>query len=99
MLITASPAGLIWEMWDKALGNRDNRTEANTRRILTTLFNRLYVLRNQCMHGSATWQGSVNRDQVRSGAKIMGTLMPLFTDLMMSSPNIDWGEPEYPVVS
>ena len=32
--------------------------------ILNTLFDRLYVLRIQLMHGGATWQGSVNRAQV-----------------------------------
>ena len=67
--------------------------------ILTTVFDRLYVLRIQLMHGGATWRSSVNRDQVRDGARILAFLVPLFVDLMMSRPDIDWGPPDYPVVS
>lgn len=66
--------------------------------ILTTLFDRLYVLRNQLIHGGATWGSAVNRDQVRDGASIMALLVPLFIDLMMDNPEVAWGEPYYPVV-
>jgi len=31
------------------------------------LFDRLYVLRNQLVHGGSTWKSKVNRDQVRDG--------------------------------
>ena len=65
--------------------------------VLMTLFNRLYVLRNQLMHGGATWGGKVNRRQVGDGAAIMGALVPHFVDLMMDHPDEDWGEPPYPV--
>ena len=66
--------------------------------ILSTIFDRLYVLRNQLMHGSATWDSSINRNQVRDGAKIMGWLLPLFIDIMMDNPNENWGQPPYPVI-
>ncbi|MFW6094433.1 MAG: hypothetical protein ACODAC_10715 [Pseudomonadota bacterium] len=75
-----------------ALGNRDTET------ILTTLFDRLYVLRNQLVHGGATWNSQVNRDQVRDGARIMALLVPRFIDLMMDHPEVAWGAPYYPVV-
>ena len=39
----------------------------DTRLILNLLFDRLYVLRNQILHGGATWNSSVNRSQVRDG--------------------------------
>ena len=61
-----------------------------------TLFDRLYVLRNQLLHGGATWQGSVNRSQVTKGAEIMAVLMPQFVKLMMDNPLSDWGKPYYP---
>ena len=77
----------------RALDRRD------TKSILRTLFYRLYVLRNQLVHGGATWQGSVNRRQVEDGARILAFLVPLFIDLMMSNPEIDWGVPPYPVVT
>jgi predicted metal-dependent hydrolase len=50
--------------------------ERRTARILSTLFDRLYALRNQLVHGGATWSSSVNRDQVRDGAAVLGSLLP-----------------------
>lgn len=70
----------------------------DTPRILSILFDRLYVLRNQLVHGGATWNSAVNRDQVRDGASILGCLLPIFIDLMMSNPAHDWVMPHYPVV-
>lgn len=74
------------------LGRRD------TLGVLMTLFDRLYVLRNQLVHGGATWSGRVNRDQVHDGARILGFLVPIFIDLMMDNPEAEWGPPYYPVV-
>ena len=62
------------------------------------LFDRLYVLRNQLVHGGATWNSSVNREQVKDGANILSFLVPIFVDLMMDNPQTDWGAPYYPVV-
>jgi hypothetical protein len=70
----------------------------DTSGILSIVFDRLYVLRNQLVHGGATWNSSVNRDQVRDGAAILGRLLPLFIDIMMDNPKRDWGRPFYPVV-
>lgn len=67
-------------------------------RVLSFVFDRLYVLRNQLVHGGSTWNSGVNRAQVRDGAAILGFLMPVFVDLMMDNPHEDWGRPFYPVV-
>lgn len=67
----------------------------DTRTILIELFDRLYVLRNQIMHGGATWKGDVNRSQVQDGALIMKFLVPCFASLMMSNPRSDWGPLRY----
>ena len=67
--------------------------KANTLVILNNLFDRLYVLRNQLMHGGATWQSSVNRAQVGDGARIMAFLVPLLVGQMMANPGEDWGSP------
>ena len=72
--------------------------QMDTVKILTILFDRLYVLRNQIVHGGATWNSAVNRDQLRDGAAILATLLPIFIDLMLDHPEIDWGRPFYPVV-
>ncbi len=67
-------------------------------RVLSFVFDRLYVLRNQLVHGGSTWNSGVNRAQVRDGAAILTFLMPVFVDLMMDNPQEDWGQPFYPVV-
>lgn len=67
-------------------------------RVLSFVFDRLYVLRNQLVHGGATWNSGVNRAQVRDGAAILAFLVPVFVDLMMENPAGDWGRPFYPVV-
>lgn len=54
---------------------------------LIILFERLVELRNQLVHGGATWKGSVNRDQVEDGAKIMSRLLPIFLNLIMDNPD------------
>ena len=70
----------------------------DTALILSTLFSRLYVLRNQLLHGSATWQSRVNRSQVEDGARVLAALLPLVVDIMMANHEHDWGAVHYPVV-
>ena len=76
----------------RALGQMD------TKKVLAVVFDRLYVLRNQLMHGGATWNGSVNRSQVADGAAILGRLVPAVIHIMMESGEGYWGEPAYRVV-
>ena len=72
---------------DRAEAMRDGWT------VLKILFDRLYVLRNQLLHGSATHKGSVNRTQVKAGAVVMATLVPRFIGGMTTHPDEDWGKP------
>jgi len=72
--------------------------QGDTATALMMVFDRLYVLRNQIMHGGATWDSSVNRDQLRDGNNILGFLIPYFIELMMINPDLDWGKAHYPVV-
>lgn len=69
-----------------------------TKDVLRELFFRLNTLRNQLIHGGATWSSSVNRHQVEPGARIMASLVPHFIDVMIEHPNAGWGSPRYPVV-
>ena len=92
-----------YEDWEERFAKSKRHIEAalrdrDTRTILTTLFDRLYVLRNQLVHGGATWNSAVNRTQVGDGARIISFLLPIFIDLMMDNPEIVWGAPYYPVV-
>jgi hypothetical protein len=70
-----------------------------TAKILSILFDRLYVLRNQLVHGGATWNSTINRNQVRDGDAVLSWLLPVMIDIMMDNPDRDWGKPFYPVVN
>ena len=72
--------------------------EQETAKLLSIVFDRLYVLRNQLVHGGATWNSKVNRKQVRDGAELLLSLLPVIIDTMMSNAAKDWGAPYYPVV-
>ena len=76
----------------KALGKK------NTATVLNNVFARLYTLRNQILHGGATWNSSVNREQLRDGVAILEKIVPSIISIMMDNPNTLWGDPCYPVV-
>lgn len=71
----------------------------NTAKVLGVTFNRIYTLRNQLMHGGATWDSAVNRDQVRDCANLLGKFVPLVIEVMMDNPDTVWGDACYPVVA
>jgi hypothetical protein len=73
--------------------------EGETALLLSIVFDRLYVLRNQLVHGGATWNSQVNRAQVRDGANLMAVLVPRLVALMIEHPDVDFGPINYPVVS
>lgn len=74
------------------------RDTKQTATVLAIVLARLYTLRNQLVHGGATWQGSVNRDQIRDGTEILNDFVPLVIHLLMENPDEDWGDPCYPVI-
>ena len=76
----------------QALSHRDTAT------VLSLAINRVYVLRNQLMHGGATWNGSINREQVKLGVTLLEAFVPLLIDIMMDNPRTLWGDAYYPVV-
>lgn len=63
--------------------------------VLTIVFLRLYTLRNQLVHGGATWGSRLNRYSVESGVRIMEDLLPIFLRIMHENPDEDWGRPPY----
>ena len=74
-----------------ALARRDTGT------VLGVIFARLYTLRNQLIHGGATWNSSVNRAQLRDANAILGQLVPFVIEIMMDNALEHWGEACYPV--
>jgi len=75
-----------------ALGKQDTVT------VLSIVLSRIYTLRNQLLHGGATWQSSVNREQLRDCTAFMAKLVPLVIEVMMDHPETLWGQGTYPVV-
>ena len=68
----------------------------NTKGALNIIFDRLYVVRNQIIHGGATWGTGRNRDQVRDGARTMAMLVPVFVEVIESNPeDIEWDPPVF----
>lgn len=50
------------------------------------------------MHGGATWNSAVNRDQMRDAVTFMSKFVPSIIKIMMDSSNELWGEPCFPVI-
>jgi hypothetical protein len=65
--------------------------------LLSIVFDRLYVLRNQLIHGGATHQSQVNREQVINGKRMLIELLPVVIELMFDDKQ-DWGDIYYPVI-
>jgi hypothetical protein len=77
---------------NKALANQ------NVDYLLRIILDRLYVLRNQIIHGGATYKSKVNRAQIKDGCNILSSLLPIFIDIMLQHPGEDWGNIYYPPV-
>lgn len=73
-------------------------TGGDTVTVLSIVFDRLYVLRNQLVHGGATWNSKLNREQLRDGVAILGVLVPLILEIMLQHPDHDFGEVLYPAL-
>lgn len=77
----------------QALGNNDTDT------VLNIVFERLYTLRNQIVHGGATHNSQVNRSQLVDGCAILSRITPQILMIMMQHhQRSDWGQPFYPVI-
>ena len=70
------------------LSNWPSRT---TSTVLSVVLSRIYTLRNQVLHGGATWGSSVNREQLRDCTNFMAKLVPLVIEVMMDHPDTLWG--------
>lgn len=89
--------------WDttkviKSFDNAKKEAEPNISKMLSIIFDRLYTLRNQIMHGGSAWKVDLNRGQLRDATGIMYKLLPVFIDLMLENPETNWGKSFYPRV-
>ena len=77
--------------------------KGNVAGVLQEVLARLYVLRNQMVHGGTTFYDGWGREQVMDGSRIMKTLMPLVLQIMKDDikkhPDSKvWGKLNYPRV-
>ncbi len=73
-------------------------SEGRVADLLYEVLTRLYVLRNQLFHGGATFQGKVNRSQVKDGAAMLEKLVPVIIEIMIQNKQEDWGKASFPPV-
>lgn len=59
-----------------------------TELLMSIVADRLYVLRNQLVHGGATWNSGANRSQLADAVAILSTLMPIIIELMIDCPEM-----------
>ena len=78
-------------------GDSTRPTEPDVQETLDVLFDRLYVLRIQLMHGCATQNGSLNRRQVEAGDEVLRAFVPMFLNIMIDNLWEDWGAVSFPV--
>lgn len=91
------------ERWKQRFdASRKNAMDAvmahRTAELLCLVLDRLYVLRNQLIHGGATWNGTVNRVQLREACALMSTLVPTIIEVMMSGNAFEGDSIAYPLV-
>lgn len=69
-----------------------------TDKLASIVLQRLYTLRNQLMHGGATWNSTANREQLKDGVQFLSQLVPFIIDIMMDNSKELWGEAYYPLI-
>lgn len=74
---------------NKALSEQDTIT------ALSIIMDRLYTLRNQILHGGATYASNLNRDQIHDGCQLLGAIVPVVIELMMEAGTEVWGSASY----
>ncbi|WP_219999967.1 hypothetical protein [Halomonas sp. LBP4] len=65
--------------------------------VLSIVIQRLYTLRNQLIHGGATWGSSVNREQLQDANGIMGDVVPVIIEILLDNAGEHRGDACYPV--
>ena len=71
----------------------------NTEQLITIVLQRMYTLRNQIVHGAATWNSSANRTQIRDSVTFLSQLVSFVIDIMIDNYNQIWCSANYPVAN
>jgi len=70
-----------------------------TAKLTSIVLQRLYTLRNQLMHGGATWNSTANREQLKDAVQFLSQLVPFIIDIMIDNPKALWGDAHYPLIN
>ena len=85
--------------FNKSIASATNcLSKQNIEGLIEIILERLYTLRNQLIHGGATYNSKLNRSQLKDACNIMQLLVPIIIDIMLENGDHDWGEIAYPVV-
>jgi len=89
--------------WEKSFSNASRKAgehlaNQEVDQLLEVVLDRLYTVRNQLLHGGATYKSKVNRPQVKDAGNILAFLVPVIIDIMMTNIQDDWGLIKYPVI-
>lgn len=89
-----------WQLEFKNAKQASHASLANqdTASVLAIVLSRIYVLRNQLVHGGATHNGSINREQVRDCLNLMSQLVPIVISVMLDNSDTLWGDANYPPI-
>lgn len=90
--------------WQVSFRNENKRAfkaiaEQNTSTTLNILFKRLYTLRNQILHGGASFNSSVNTAQKKEACTFLLNILPAIIKIIMDNCSEDWGKPYYPLIT
>ncbi len=80
------------------IDSRNYLANQQVSKLLGLVLDRLYTVRNQLIHGGATYESKLNRSQVQDASQILEFLMPIIIDIMINNINEDWGVINYPVI-
>lgn len=74
-------------------------SQQDTEKLLLILFDRLYTLRNQLIHGGATFNSYANRRQLADACCILSRFIPIILNIMLNHADQNWGKPFYPFIA
>ena len=75
-----------------------DKSQNNVLAYCFTVLQRVYVLRNQLVHGGATHGSSLNRDQVLACSNFMIEFLPIIIKIMIDNPKLELGDLMYPPI-
>ena len=96
-LLSDAQALHLWEENQRLV--QSALAKQNSSLLMALLFDRLYTVRNQLIHGASTYNSRVNREQVIDGCHILSMLLPVLILICLKNfQKFDLGEPLYPVI-